>query len=700
MIFLNPAVLFGLLAASIPILIHILNRRKLKKVEFSTLAFLKEIQKNKIRKVKIKQFLLLALRVLIIVFIVGAFARPTLKNMSLGGVASAAKTSAVFILDNTYSMSVVNNKGSYFNQAKGIVNILIDQLQEGDDASIIFVSDFNKSAQGLSSNLNNLKNEVSKAQIDYYSGTINEAIAKAAKLLEKSKNYNKEIYIISDLQKDRLFDNGSVSDLGDDLNKNVRIYYVDFPQNKSYNIGIQKISLNTQIFETNKPVSFNVTVKNYSDKTANNVVVSLFINNKRSAQQSVNLESGESRIITMESIVKDHGFVNISAELEDDDILQDNMRFINLYIPEEIPIAIFSDSPDDSRFIQLALKANPDSSLHIVNKGLDQMSSTNLNQYSLVILVGTSNSIPVDNLKSYLQQGKGLFIIPGSNTELNDFQNLCNSLSLPEPTVKVNSSNDEQNYYTFDKVDLSHPIFQDLFLKDKNKIESPNVYQYFKIDTKGEGRNIISLTDGSAFLSEYDINKGKVFVLASAAVLSWSNFPVKSIFVPLINKSAAYLSSKNISNDQYLAGSSVNINVSNVNIPQIKIVKPDKSEEYFNIENNNGYQFFNYENTNQVGNYLVYSGKDLINDFSVNFDPRESDIEKASEQDIRNYFDKINYKGNLIKIDYDSNIKNVVLQSRFGSELWKIFIVIALTLALIEMAVSRSSKKDIIEQGS
>jgi hypothetical protein len=698
MIFLNPAVLFGLLAASIPIVIHLLNRRKLKKVEFSTLAFLKEIQKNKIRKVKIKQFLLLALRVLIIVFIVGAFARPTLKSVSLGGVASAAKTSAVFILDNTYSMSVVNNNGSYFNQAKGILNTLVDQLQEGDDASIILVSDFSKNAQDLSSNLNNLKSEVSKGQIGYYSGTINEAMVKAAKLLEKSKNFNKEIYIISDLQKDRLFDNGSLSDLGEDLNKNVRIYYVNFPQSKSYNIGIQKISLNTQIFEESKPVSFNVTVKNYSDKTANNVVISLFINNKRSAQQSVNLQPGESQMITMESIVKAYGFINVSAELEDDDILQDNKRFINLYIPEEIPIAIFSDNPDDSRFIQLALGANPDSSLYIVNKNINRLSSANLSQYSLVILVGASNSIPVDNLKSYLRQGKGLFIIPGSNTALNDFQSLCKSLSLPEPSAKINSSNNEQNYYTFDKVDLNHPIFQDLFLKDKNKIESPNIYQYFKIDTKGEGRNIISLTDGSAFLSEYDINKGKIFLLASAPVLNWSNFPVKSIFVPLINKSAAYLSSKDISNDQYLTGSSININISNVSVPQIKITKPDRSEEYFNIENNNGYQFFNYENTNQVGNYLVYSGKNLINDFSVNFDPRESNVEKASGQDLKNYFDKINYKENLIKIDYDSNIKNVVLQSRFGSELWKIFIVIALILALIEMAVARSSKKDIIEQ--
>ena len=125
MIFLNPAILFGLFAASIPVIIHLFNLRKLKKIEFSTLAFLKELQKNKIRKIKLKQWILLALRVLIILFIVMAFARPTLKSFQVGGTTSAAKTTAIFILDDTFSMSVVDQKGSYFNQGKEIILSLI-----------------------------------------------------------------------------------------------------------------------------------------------------------------------------------------------------------------------------------------------------------------------------------------------------------------------------------------------------------------------------------------------------------------------------------------------------------------------------------------------------------------------------------------------------------------------------------------------
>jgi hypothetical protein len=78
--FLNPFVLFGLAAAAIPILLHVFNLRKLQTIEFSTLSFLKELQKTKIRRLKLRQLLLLFLRTLLVILIVLAFSRPTMKG--------------------------------------------------------------------------------------------------------------------------------------------------------------------------------------------------------------------------------------------------------------------------------------------------------------------------------------------------------------------------------------------------------------------------------------------------------------------------------------------------------------------------------------------------------------------------------------------------------------------------------------------
>ncbi|MEO8232709.1 MAG: BatA and WFA domain-containing protein, partial [Ignavibacteriota bacterium] len=275
MIFLNPAILFGLLAASIPVIIHLFNLRKLKKIEFSTLAFLKELQKNKIRKIKLKQWILLALRVLIILFIVMAFARPTLKSFQIGGTTSAAKTTAIFILDDTFSMSVVDQKGSYYNQAKEIINKVISQLQEGDEVGLILVSNPKKETK-LTSNLSEFLKNTDQLDINYRSGDINSALVKAAQLIFESKNFNKEIYILSDFQKDKIINKNNTNDLSELLNESVKLYSFDLSDKDVFNLSIDELKINNQIFEKDKPVSFSITITNNSKQDVNSAVVSLF----------------------------------------------------------------------------------------------------------------------------------------------------------------------------------------------------------------------------------------------------------------------------------------------------------------------------------------------------------------------------------------------------------------------------------------
>src|SRR5450830_44392 len=140
MTFLNPFVLFGLAAAAIPIILHLLNVRKLRTIEFSTLTFLKELQKSKMRRVKIRQLLLLVLRTLLVILIVFAFSRPALKG-TLSGIGTHARTTIVIIFDDTYSMSLQNEKGAFLKQAQSTALRLADMLKEGDDALFIRLSE-------------------------------------------------------------------------------------------------------------------------------------------------------------------------------------------------------------------------------------------------------------------------------------------------------------------------------------------------------------------------------------------------------------------------------------------------------------------------------------------------------------------------------------------------------------------------------
>ncbi len=705
MIFLNPAVLFGLLAASIPVLIHLLNLRKLKRIEFSTLAFLKELQKNKIRKIKLKQWLLLVLRVLIILFLVTAFARPTLKGVAIGGTTSAAKTTAVFILDNTSSMSVVDSKGSYLNQAKATIKQILSLMQDGDEVALILTGDPNNNDVKTTSNLGKFQKQVDAVKISDVSGLLNNAIVKAAKVLSKSNNFNKEIYLLTDFQAGRLADQNSQSDLGEILNDRVRLYSFNYSGKKVFNIGIDDIKLNTQIFEKDKPLDFNVTVTNYSDQSVNNLVVSLFIEGERSAQQSVSLNPGESKILTLQAPVKQTGYVDGYAEIEDDEILQDDRRFISFYIPKEIPVIIFTDNPGDSRFVDLALSAaGRGQTLLVTEKNLSQLNSTNLSQYDVVIIIGSESISNYDLLNSYLNSGGKVLLMPGSKSTIQNFGNITKGLGIPSPTVAIGKEGSTINPVNFDKVDFNHPVFQDIFSsKEKKNVESPEIYYHFKISTEGKGANVISLTDGSSFLSEYKTGKGKIFLFNTAPVLSWSNFPLKNLFAPLITKSIFYLSSKDNSGNQLIAGNPVEISLQNNSSPQLRIEEPayptgspDNNEDYIDLGKQTNKNFITYNNTNVVGNYKVYAGANLVDEFSVNADPDESVTKYYSQSEFEDYLKKIDFKGKYFNINKNEDPVKIITQARFGSELWKYFLLIALLLALIEMAVARNAKKELI----
>jgi len=101
--FLNPIILFVAGAAVLfPLLIHIFNRQKVKKILFSSLLFLRSLEKTRMRRVKIKEYLLLIIRSLIILLVVAAFARPAIRGSFASKVGAHAKTSLVLLLDIPY----------------------------------------------------------------------------------------------------------------------------------------------------------------------------------------------------------------------------------------------------------------------------------------------------------------------------------------------------------------------------------------------------------------------------------------------------------------------------------------------------------------------------------------------------------------------------------------------------------------------
>ncbi len=322
MVFLNPTLLFGLFAASIPIILHFLNLRKIKKVEFSTLAFLKELQKSKIKKIKIKQLLLLLLRILIIVLLVLSFSRPTAQSASIDVFNSKAKTTSVIIIDNSFSMSVVNEKGSYINQSKDIAKDIFSLYNSNDDLFLITTD------EGILQQITNV-NKIDDIKTSYITTPQNKSLQTAEGILNSSNNLNKELFIFSDFQKSTNFD---FSD--------TRIFLFPFKGDGVSNLSVTDLQIKNQIFEYNKMIDISSKISNYNNQTIDNEINSIYFDEKRVSQKNISVEGNRSENVFFKTTIGSKGLIEIKSSIQDDGILYDNDYFNFILVPDKIRILL------------------------------------------------------------------------------------------------------------------------------------------------------------------------------------------------------------------------------------------------------------------------------------------------------------------------------------------------------------------------
>jgi hypothetical protein len=687
--FLSPGLLFGLLAASIPILIHLLNLRKLKKIDFSTLHFLKLIEKQKVRRVKLIQWLLMALRVLIIAMLVLGFSRPVIQDVRIPGFTSASKTSAVIVIDDSFSMEVVDGRGSYFNQLKNGVNLILSGLKEGDDVSILFTSESYPELATPSADFLNLKKIISQVEPGFKTGMLNSAIIKAASIIGESENLNKELYIFSDFQKSTLGNEKEFTDVSALLDSRVKTRLFNFNSKEVVNSAVTGVKVNNQVFEPGKDISVTATIRNFSEDDVNNGLVSLFVNGERGAQKSYNLAAGKITDVTLSARVEKPGFSEIRVEIDEDDLKADNSRFASIYLPYEFKVVLLGKA-SDLKFINAAIEAGSFAgNMQIIRKEISQTGSLDFNEVNLVIVSGAGGG-DLSKLKNYVKQGGGIMLFPGENTTLAEFSTLLSSFGVVAPAELKKDAKALPGKFT--SIRFEHPLLREIFQTQYgNSVESPELFTYFRIPS-GSGTDIISLSDGGSFLKETRFGKGKVVTSAAAAVIPSGNFPVIPIFAPLIYRSLFYLASQEPAGEESLIGEQILIPGKKTGGGSIELAAPGETGYVLQTSANNGGVVF--DQTVRPGVYKFTRDGKEIDFIPVNLDTVESNSKQLSVSEIENYFQTIKIKNEPEFFDPAENFVQKLSESRVGSELWKLFIIIALTLIAAEMYITWIKKRD------
>ncbi|MFZ9760882.1 MAG: BatA domain-containing protein [Candidatus Kapaibacteriota bacterium] len=686
MTFLNPLVLIGLIAAAIPVILHLLNLRKLKTIDFSTLRFIKELQKTSIRKLKTQQILLLILRTLIIICCVLAFSRPTIKS-SFPALGSHAKTSIIVILDNSLSMDVSDAGGNRFAKAKGIAKQIALAMKEGDEMAFLPLSSIaNQRKRSFSRNPEFLLKEINASTPAYSTATLNDGLRASQGLLDASLNIHKEVYLITDIQQSQHA--SIVTDSLQLFDDQTAVYVIPMQNgNPSTNVSIDTIMMMTTMFEKGKSADIQARLTNSGSTDIRGLIISMLFNEQRVAQKSIDISAGTSTTVTLSAPPSMSGIVRVRMMIEPDALEHDNVRHAAFIIPPP-PIVGAIASGSAAEFLRLAT-SNAISSY--ASYSADQAGTVNYEEHDIIIVAGALNRNEASRLDAFIQSGGTALIFPDDRLDPAEQIPALTMLGLAPLQVQAFS---ERSPGLCTSVDRQHPLFRGVFkgLEMETSLgDSPKIK---KALTGGGGQSLIQMQGGS-FLTEVRRGEGKILYCAVPPSPAWSSFPYSGLLPTLLYRSMQYLSAKEMLTSELITGDDaialIPTKAMKTAEQMVRVSDPKGTESQVQGNTVPGGLSVRIGRLNNPGVYAIRNKEgESLTALSVNIPVKEGHLAYASDNDLLKAIkNRVKSPSLVQELHQSSRIGDSVAKARVGTELWRLFLILALCFAITEMIIAR-----------
>ena len=681
--FLNPIFLLGILAAAVPLIIHLWRRHQAKTVDFSSLMFLLAAHRQNVRRIQLKHLLILLLRVLIIILIALALARPLLKNR-FAFAGGRTKTSAVIILDNSYSMGYQGIQGGRFEVAKGMALEIAQSLQRGDSASVILMSDIpDPLFPKLTKDLNQVREVIRRSQISSRATLVPPSLEMAHDILEASSDPNKEIYLISDFNR-----NGWTRWNHVPNRSGARIFLLPLNDEVTDNISIEEVQAASQLIGLGLPIELGVTIGVHSDAPLADATLTLFIDEQKRRSISPQAGAGEAVRLTFTHQFESPGTHTGYLELTADRLPIDNRRYFALDAYGQIRVLCVGSQ---TMYLTLALnpavqgQPNTDSPFLPATASLDALEDLTLTEYDILILgdVPTFSDRVQQQLQAFMRAGKSVIYFVGAGVDTASYNAFADWLPATvgqpiswQPPVTLSSYRDDS------------PIFEVFKEGDFAGQYSPQFYRGLELKPAGDAKVVAQLTDGEPFLVERPINRGIALLFnVSAVQLEASNLLVSPHFLPLLQQVVLYAKAiQSVHQRNLIVGEpyTVNYRWSGAATAQItRLGDTTRSSATLSFAEDGSLMF---RGTDAPGIYQVEGqGTDtLLRDFfAVNVDATESDLQSIPIQEAA---ERIGAQTAVIS---KSEVLEQTLNTyRVGVEIWSELLLIALSLMLIEGILS------------
>jgi len=697
--FLNPAALLALAAVAVPLFLHLFNLRRPRTVEFSSLDFVKELQKSAVQRVRIKQWLLLALRMLAIACLVLAFAQPTLTS-ELGGMGASVPTTHAIVVDNSLSMTADGEGGSYFDQAKRKVEGVLGTVEENDQVLVWPTVRSGQSRPEPVSNVGVAREGLANLETRAGGSSLAQAIVDAAEAAAQSEAPQTVVYVASDLQASTLGDSVATQ-----VPDGVRVQLLPVETRAQSNVGISDVTVTSRIAEVDQPVQLEATLVNHGAETLTDYVASVYLAGNRVAQATATLEPGLETTVSFTVTPQERGWLGGAVVTEDDDFPVDDRHHFTLHVPEERRVLLVRGEGQRTKYVDLALSSEMIAdriALQTTAIGENALASAELGQYDAVLLVGprSLSSGEVDGLRRYVDRGGGLLLFPSAQARPEDYNALFGALSAGSFRGFSGSLSTDRTVASFERVDLAHPLFEGVFSQERRRddasVEQPDIRYVMNFRPSGRaGQTLIELSNGFPFLHEVSHGSGRLLLMAVAPTRDWSDLPVRGLFVPLLYRSVYYLSaSTSVAGEQLVAGRPTELRVTGVSPDaSLRLQGPGGIEVTPEQRNLFGATLLSIGSAlTELGLYDVRADTTRVRRIAVNVDPAESDLKTASSDEAASTLQEAT--GAPVRTlsrqlsGGDEDIAEALRTQRAGTEIWNLFLLLALLVLAAEMLVA------------
>ncbi len=681
--FLYPGFLAALGFLAVPIIVHLFNFVRYKRIYFSNVHFLKEVKEETQSRSRLKHLLILAARLLAVFFLVFAFAQPFIPAEN-AIVKEGTKAVSIYI-DNSFSMAAIGKNGTLLDEAKKDALDIVKAFGPTDKFQLLTNDFLGKHQHWVNKKVfNEMLEEV---KIGPSVRKIEEIVARQKDLLSTANESVKLSYLISDFQQSGF----NMVKLKADSTLSCQLIRLE--GNKTPNVYIDSCWFTNPARQFNQPELLLVRIVNTGATDLENVPVKLMINGLQRAVASASIKAESSVQIEMAYTNKESGIINGQIQINDYPLTYDNDYYFSYQVSKKIKLLIVNQKEENTYLNKLF--AN-DPLFEVVQNTPKNIDYGSLGNYNLLILSNLEevSSGLIDELKVNIEKGLNVMVFPGAKIKIDDYNNLLGNFSsaiLPIDTVRVK----------VDKLNFKHPIYTGVFDESKMKKENVNfplVSKHYPIKTNNTGNqeSLISLINGDQFLLQYSNKLGKLYFCASPLDETYSSFPRHAIFVPTLYKIA--ITSSFAEPLFYTIGSIQNIELKNSNLqtdPVYHIQALDGKSDFIAQTKSNGFSTMidAEKQIKNAGNYWLKSNtNDTLKGLSFNFNRLESSTAYYSFEDLEKNIEQ--YKLSNFKV-IEKGAKNMaatMINMSKGTQLWKWCVIFALLCLGIEIALIKWMK--------